>query len=264
MSIESKFLNLKHAIKYRSFQPFKFFILKKRFKKNKDITLSLLEEDSSVIKINSTVLQDKFMKEYSEFKIINDKTKNRFKTISEKFQITLHGVHYPDLLYIILKLIQPLNVLETGVWLGLSTNTILASGLKYNKKFTLDSVDLPRGDIKNPESFIGLLVDKKFKKNWNLHLGKDRKVTKSLIKKNKYNFYYFDSDKSLGGKLFLLNQVLKNTKDYFIMFDDLEDNLFWYRNELKQLEKIVIKYGNKYIGLIYSKKYDSIIRELYV
>ena len=48
------------------------------------------------------------------------------------------------------------------------------------------------------------------------------------------------------------------------MFDDLEDNLFWYRNELKQLEKIVIKYDTKFIGLIYSKKYVSIIRELYV
>ena len=57
--------------------------------------------------------------------------------------------------------------------------------------------------------------------------------------------------------------VLKNTKDYLIIFDDLEDNLFWYRKELKNLNKLPIKYDNKYLGLIYSKNYEEKIREIY-
>lgn len=263
MSLNSKFLNIRHSIKYKSLQPFKFFIQKKRYKKNREIAISLLSNDSSVIEIEKSVLKNKFVKEYDEFKKSNDKAIEKFSNVSRQDKIRLHGVQYPELLYIILRIINPSKVLETGVWLGLSTNSILASGIKNNKKFTLDSIDLPRPDIKNAESYIGILVDDEFKINWNLYIGKDRTFVRQLIKKHKYRFFYFDSDKSLGGKLFLLNEVLKNTNDFFIVFDDLEDNLFWYRNELKHLNKIAIKYGNKYIGLIYSIKYESIIREIY-
>ena len=47
------------------------------------------------------------------------------------------------------KIINPMKALETGVWLGLSTNSILASGIKNSNAFSLDSIDLPRADIKN-------------------------------------------------------------------------------------------------------------------
>ena len=50
---------------------------------------------------------------------------------------------------------------------------------------------------------------------------------------------------SLNGKLFLLKEVLKNSEDYFIIFNDLGDNLFSYRNVLKLLNKTVIKIWKK-------------------
>jgi len=263
MSLKSKFSNIKHSIKYKSFQPYKFFILKKRFKKNREITLSMLEGDLSVIRIEKDLLEKKFVKEYSEFKKINDRVIEKFKKVSNHKKFSLHGIKYPFLLYIIIKIINPSKVLETGVWLGLSTNSILSSGVKNCKNFSLDSIDLPRADIKDSESYIGFLIDKKLKKYWKLYIGKDRAIAKMLIKKNKYNLYHFDSDKSLNGKLFLLKKVLKNSKDYFIIFDDLEDNLFWYRNELRLLNKTALKYGEKYVGLIYSDQYISKIKKIY-
>lgn len=263
MSLYSKFSNIELSVKYKTLQPFKFFTLKKRYAKNREVAISLLSNDSTIIKIEKSILINKFVKEYYEFKKINDKAIEKFTNVSQKDKIKLHGVQYPELLYIIVRLINPAKVLETGVWLGLSTNSILASGIKDNQNFTLDSIDLPRSDIKDAESYIGILVDDKFKLNWNLYIGKDRTFVRRLIKEHKYSFYYFDSDKSLSGKLFLLNEVLKNTNDYLIIFDDLEDNLFWYRDELKHLNKIAIKYGNKFIGLIYSNKYQLKIREIY-
>lgn len=263
MSLKSKVLNIKHSFKYKSFQFLKFYFFKNRFKKNREVSLSLLKEDSDVIELDQNFLKNKFPFQYDDFKKINDAAIKKFLDISKDNNIKLHGVQYPELLYIILQIINPIKVLETGVWLGLSTNSILSSGIKNNKEFLLDSIDLPRADIKNAEKYIGILINKKFKKNWNLYIGKDRAIAGRLIKKNKYNFYYFDSDKSLSGKLFLLRMVLKNTKDYLIIFDDLEDNLFWYRKELKNLSKVAIKYESKYLGLIYSRKYEKKIKEIY-
>ena len=263
MSLNSKFSNIRHSIRYKSLQPFKFFILKKRYKKNREIAISLLSSDSLVVEIEKSMLKNKFFKEYDEFKKINNKAMEKFSNISKQNRISLHGVQYPELLYIIMRIINPSKVLETGVWLGLSTNSILASGIKSSKNFILDSIDLPRSDIADAENYIGILVDDEFKTNWRLYLGKDRTFARQLITEHKYSFYYFDSDKSLSGKLFLLNEVLKNTKDYLMIFDDLEDNLFWYRNELEHLNKIAIKYGNKYLGLIYSRNYEEKIREIH-
>ena len=263
MSLYSKFSNIKHSMKYKTLQQFKFFTLKKSYAKNRKIAISLLSNDSSVVEIEKSILKNKFVKEYDEFKKINDKAMEKFSNISKQDKIRLHGVQYPELLYIIMRVISPIRVLETGVWLGLSTNSILSAGIRENQNFTLDSIDLPRSSIADAESYIGILVDDEFKVNWNLYIGKDRTFVRRLIKKHKYNFYYFDSDKSLSGKLFLLNEVLENTNDYLIIFDDLEDNLFWYRDEIKHLNKIAFKYGNKFIGLIYSNEYQLNIREIY-
>ena len=49
MSLNSKFSNIRHSIRYKSLQPFKFFILKKRYKKNREIAISLLSSDSLVV-----------------------------------------------------------------------------------------------------------------------------------------------------------------------------------------------------------------------
>lgn len=68
---------------------------------------------------------------------------------------------------------------------------------------------------------------------------------------------------SLNGKLFLLKEVLKNSEDYFIIFNDLGDNLFSYRNVLKLLNKTVLKYGKKHAGLICSDQYISEIKKIY-
>ena len=163
MSLKSKVLNIKHSFKYKSFQFLKFYIFKNKYKKNREVALSLLKEDLSVIKLDKNFLKNKFPFEYDDFKKINDDAMKKFLDISKKKSVKLHGVQYPELLYIILKIINPMKALETGVWLGLSTNSILASGIKNSNAFSLDSIDLPRADIKNAEEYIGILVSKSFK-----------------------------------------------------------------------------------------------------
>ena len=56
MSLNSKFSNIRHSIRYKSLQPFKFFILKKRYKKNREIAISLLSSDSLVVEIEKSML----------------------------------------------------------------------------------------------------------------------------------------------------------------------------------------------------------------
>ena len=84
MSLNSKFSNIRHSIRYKSLQPFKFFILKKRYKKNREIAISLLSSDSLVVEIEKSMLKNKFFKEYDEFKKINDKAMEKFSNISKQ------------------------------------------------------------------------------------------------------------------------------------------------------------------------------------
>ena len=61
--------------------------------------------------------------------------------VKEKYNVDIHGIHYPELI-VPIRLIKPTHVIETGVWLGLSTQFILSAGIKNEKNFMLDSIDL--------------------------------------------------------------------------------------------------------------------------
>ena len=67
------------------------------------------------------------------------------------------GADYP-LLYFLTRYLNPENVLETGVAAGFSSYAIL-SALQKNRKGTLYSSDFPYLRIKNPERYIGIVVE---------------------------------------------------------------------------------------------------------
>ena len=102
-------------------------------------------------------------------------------------------------------------------------------------------------------------MEKKFKENWNLYVGKDRKHLKNLICKYKYDLFYFDSDKSLNGKMFLFETTKKHNNDYFMIFDDIEDNnliAFKYCNEKGDINEISNPNGssNNIAGILNNEK----------
>ena len=116
----------------------------------------------------------------------------------------------------------------------------------------LDSIDLPRLNLENPEKFLGLLVNKELKENWALHIGTDRQKLRKLLKKSPAEIFYFDSDKTHNGKMYLYNTVKKYRDNYLMIFDDVEDNLFWFDKKIKLEQRVLINYQNKYIGIMYT------------
>jgi hypothetical protein len=76
--------------------------------------------------------------------------------------------------------------LETGVAAGYSSCAFLEA-MNKNKIGKLFSSDFPYFRIPNPDQYIGILVDKKYKKNWKLFLDGDErniiKIKKKLKKK---------------------------------------------------------------------------------
>tara|TARA_B100000700_G_scaffold330416_1_gene456574 strand:- start:1244 stop:2041 length:798 start_codon:yes stop_codon:yes gene_type:complete len=263
MSFETKVMQIKNSIRYSTIQPYKFYILKDKYRKEREKTINRLSLDRSVLSITNESLYKGFDEYVNDYKDVEKRILSNIEEVTKNTDIKIHGIQYPDFLYFIIRKIKPGRVLETGVWLGLSTNFILSAGTNYSSNFQLDSIDLPRFEIQDSKQYQGILVEKKFKENWNLYVGKDRKHLKNLICKYKYDLFYFDSDKSLNGKMFLFETTKKHNNDYFMIFDDIEDNNFWYRKELSNENKILIEYNNKYFGIIYSDKYSPYVGKLY-
>ncbi len=255
-------MQIKNSIKYNTIQPYKFYILKDKYRKEREKTIDKLLVEKSVITMTNKDLYKDFDEYVNDYKDIEKKILSNIEKVTKNTDIETHGIKYPDFLYFIIRRIKPERVLETGVWLGLSTNFILAAGTNCSRNFQLDSIDLPRFEIEDSKKYQGILVEKRFKENWNLYIGKDRKHLKNLLYKYSYDLFYFDSDKSLNGKLFLFETTKKHNKDYFMIFDDIEDNNFWYRKELSNENKILIKYKDKYFGIIYSDKYAPYVGDL--
>ncbi len=91
------------------------------------------------------------------------------------------GADYP-LLYFLTRYLSPNNVLETGVAAGFSSYAIL-SALQKNGKGRLYSSDFPYFRIKDPEKYIGIVVEKKLRKNWNLFIEGDENNLPKILKK---------------------------------------------------------------------------------
>lgn len=102
----------------------------------------------------------------------------------------------PPLLYTLIRLTRPSQVLETGVHFGSSTSLILHA-LTNNVKGSLTSVDLPEAEYEAPESkylpgrrvrdtlppgtSTGFLVSPELRERWTLRLGKTQDVLAPLL-----------------------------------------------------------------------------------
>lgn len=101
-----------------------------------------------------------------------------------------------EILYIIVRIVKPLNVVETGVSRGVSSSYILQA-LEDNGKGELHSIDLPKlsekGQLKPEEEQIadslpekresGWIIPQKLRKRWHLILGRSSDKLVPLLKK---------------------------------------------------------------------------------
>jgi predicted O-methyltransferase YrrM len=162
------------------------------------------------------------------------------------------GGHYP-LLYFLVRRLKPSVVVETGVSSGFSTQAILKA-MQINGSGKLYSSDFPLFRIKDPEKYIGILVDEDLKKDWKLFIEGDRiSLPKICNQVDHIDIFHYDSDKSYKGREFALKTISSKTnKDSLIIFDDIHNNSHFYdyvrTNNITNYK--VFFFINKYVGFI--------------
>ncbi len=156
-------------------------------------------------------------------------------------------------LYLITRLRQPMVVVETGVAAGFSSATFL-SALEKNGKGHLYSSDFPYFRLKNPEQYVGVVVDKNLKERWSLLLeGDDSNLPVILARASRIDIFHYDSDKSYKGRSRAMRLVTPRlAPNALIIMDDIQDNCHFHDLLAQHKGKPwqVIRYDGKYIGVI--------------
>ena len=184
-------------------------------------------------------------------KTIDILTKQNIEILN-KIDVNLGGSANQFLLYFLIRKFKPSVIFETGVAAGHSSRAILKA-LKTNQKGKLYSSDFPYFRIKNPEKYIGILVEEELKDIWHLSIEGDSINIKEFLKiENSIDFFHYDSDKSYKGKQTTFNLVKqKISSGGIFIFDDIQDDNF-FRDITTQnnFNFKVFSFENKYVGLI--------------
>ena len=90
------------------------------------------------------------------------------------------GGHYP-LLHFLTRHLKPQAVVETGVAAGWSSRAILTALKSNANDGKLYSSDFPYFRYKNPEKYVGFVVDEELKQNWNLFIDGDQNNLPKII-----------------------------------------------------------------------------------
>lgn len=168
------------------------------------------------------------------------------------------GGHYA-LIYFVVRWIKPEIVLETGVAAGHSSRSILTA-LHKNGTGRLLSSDFPYFRIKDPERYIGVLVEPGLRENWTLEIEGDEKNLPQLLRDiAAIDFFHYDSDKSEAGREWAYGLVSdKLALRSIIMFDDIDNNGHFMRLAMGQNgHACVFEFQGKYIGMIISPALSS-------
>jgi hypothetical protein len=130
-------------------------------------------------------------------------------------------------IYVMLRIVKPSTVIETGVCSGFSSSFILYA-LSQNKSGKLYSIDLPNqpGQEIAGGREVGWLVPDDLRKDWELIIGSSKEKLPTLVKElKKIDVFYHDSDHSYGNMLFEFNAVWDSIKpDGLLISDDITDN----------------------------------------
>ncbi|MEI0495515.1 class I SAM-dependent methyltransferase [Brachyspira intermedia] len=123
---------------------------------------------------------------------------------------------------------KPDNILELGVYTGVSDLAILKSGLKNNNNFNLYSIDL---NVMNDEDFVAKAVKKEAsdeeKKHYHLFLNKRAFDLEEIIPKDvKFDLVFIDAQHSHPGPLIDLLLIIPYLKENALVL--LHDTIGYY------------------------------------
>lgn len=156
-----------------------------------------------------------------------------------------------DLLYLLVKLLRPRTVVETGVAAGFSSRAILTA-LMENGQGELHSSDFPYFRVPDPERFIGYIVEPDLRKRWTLFVKGDAANLPKIVDAIKtVDLLHYDSDKTYAGRDFAL-QLLQPRfhAETLIVFDDIQDNQhFQHFVERRGKKFLVFEFEGKWVGM---------------
>lgn len=132
------------------------------------------------------------------------------------------------MLYYLVRIYKLQRVIETGVWTGKTTWSILKA-MEYNGTGELISIDLgvkKVGNSKLPIKEIGGLVPSELRHRWHLIIGDAKKVLPELVNKIKvFDLFYHDSNHSYEHMMFEFTIVLPHLCENGILSsDDVSSN----------------------------------------
>lgn len=132
-------------------------------------------------------------------------------------------------LYWLTRYLRPSVIVETGVSAGFTSQAFLAAMAK-NGHGTLYSSDFPYFRVKDPEKYIGILVEDHLKPNWRLSIDGDENALPRIMENvPKIDIFHYDSDKSYSGRNFGLAQADKRlAPDGIVIVDDIRNDS-WFR-----------------------------------
>jgi len=152
---------------------------------------------------------------------------------------------YRNFLYYLIRIIRPAEVLETGVFHGLTTLWILQA-LHDNDFGCLTSIDLPRREWGNffPNREMGAghqgeeelpadcdpgwIVPDKLKDRWELQIGPSELLLEKVLKKHPIDFFIHDSDHSYETMKYEIETVIHYNVNCFIAVDNYDHSNFIY------------------------------------
>ena len=174
--------------------------------------------------------------------------------LASNYKGLMGGPGHIDFIYNAVKLLKAKYVIETGVAYGWSSLAILVGFSENKNDGKLYSVDMPYPN-RNNEPYVGIVVPKRFKKNWKIIDRPDITGIPMSLKsiKEKIDLCHYDSDKSRVGRETSYPILWKSLRSGGLFIsDDIGDNLF-FAEFVKSLNApfcVVKVKDNQYMGAI--------------
>lgn len=130
-------------------------------------------------------------------------------------------------LYLLVRLIKPNRVVETGVKLGASSTYILRA-LEDNEKGKLYSIDLPSHDLPQGKE-SGCLVPEELRDRWDLRIGDAKEMLVPLLKEiGEVDFFVHDSLHTYNHMMWEYKNIWLYLRDggLFLSHDVFENEAF--------------------------------------
>ena len=173
------------------------------------------------------------------------------RTKLDRLCVPLRGAGHFRLLHFLVRHLRPAVVLETGVGVGYTSQAILLA-FERNGAGTLYSSDFPYFRMDAPERYIGCLVDDGLRDRWHLGVSGDRvNLAQFLPEIDTVDLVHYDSDKSIGGRAFVMDAVApKLAADAVVVMDDIDDNTYFRDWAARSGDRgRVFRRGGKFVGL---------------